>query len=55
MEVLYSRCAGLDVHAKTVVACVRVTAGGKATYFQRTVGTTTRELLDLAEWLAGTA
>ena len=23
MEVLYSRCAGLDVHKKTVMACVR--------------------------------
>lgn len=53
MEVLYARCAGLDVHAKTVVACVRVTAGGTVTYFHRTVATTTRELLDLAEWLAG--
>ena len=24
MEVLYPRCAGLDVHAKTVVGCVRI-------------------------------
>ena len=28
MEVLYPRCAGLDVHKETVVACVRV-AGGR--------------------------
>ncbi len=28
MEVLYPRCAGLDVHKNTVVACVRLMAGG---------------------------
>ncbi len=28
MEVLYPRCAGLDVHKETVVACVRGVAGG---------------------------
>ena len=27
MEVLYPRGAGLDVHAKTVVACVRIASG----------------------------
>jgi len=26
MEVLYPRCAGLDVHKDTVVACVRIAA-----------------------------
>jgi transposase len=55
MEVRYARCAGLDVHAKTVVACVRVTAGGTVTYAHRTVATTTHELLELADWLAGFA
>jgi hypothetical protein len=24
MEVMYPRCAGLDVHKETVVACVRI-------------------------------
>jgi transposase len=52
MEVLNPRCAGLDVHAKTVVACVRITTGGTVTYAHRTVATTTRELLELADWLA---
>ena len=28
MEVLYPRCAGLDVHKDTVVACVRLVADG---------------------------
>jgi transposase len=52
MEVLYPRCAGLDVHARTVTACVRVAAGPDVTYQHRTVSTTTRGLLDLADWLA---
>jgi hypothetical protein len=37
MDVLYPRCAGLDVHAKTVVACVRITTGGTVTYAHPTV------------------
>ena len=52
MELLYARCAGLDVHATTVVACARVAAGGTVAYHHRTVSTTTRGLLELADWLA---
>ena len=52
MEVLYPRCAGLDVHARTVTACVRLAAGRDVAYQHRTVETTTRGLLDLADWLA---
>ena len=55
MEVLYPRCAGLDVHSKTVVACVRVAAGATVTYEHRTVSTTTRGLLELADWLTAHA
>lgn len=51
MEVLYPRCAGLDVHAASVVACVRIATGGTVTYEHRTVATTTRGLLELADWL----
>jgi transposase len=51
MEVLYPRCGGLDVHAGSVTACVRIAADAKVTYEHRTVSTTTRGLLDLAEWL----
>lgn len=51
MEVLYPRCAGLDVHAGSVTACVRIAADAKVTYEHRTVRTTTRGLLELAEWL----
>jgi transposase len=53
MEVLYGRCAGLDVHKQTVVACVLTsTAKGKAAQEVRTFGTMTRDLEALAAWLA---
>lgn len=51
MEVLYPRCAGLDVHAATVVACVRLASGATVSYEHRTFSTNTRGLLELAEWL----
>jgi transposase len=52
MEVLYDRCCGLDVHAATVVACVRRSTGrGRRTSTVRTFGTATGELSELADWL----
>jgi len=53
MEVLYPRCAGLDVHAGSVTACARIATGAQVTYEHRTVPTTTRGLLELVEWLTG--
>jgi transposase len=52
MDVMHPRCAGLDVHQKTVVACARLASAGTVTHEVRTFGTTTRALLALAEWLA---
>jgi transposase len=52
MEVIYPMCAGLDVHQKTVVACVRSAAKKKVVREVRTFGTTISELLALADWLA---
>lgn len=52
MEVLYPRCAGLDVHSRGVTACIRMASGPDVTYQHRTVPTTTRGLLELADWLA---
>src|SRR3954449_9972351 len=52
MEVLYSRCAGLDVHKATVVAAVRLVADGKVVREVRTFATTPASLLGLAAWLA---
>lgn len=51
MEVLYPQCAGLDVHARNVVACVRIASGRTVTYEHHTVSTTTRGLLELRDWL----
>jgi transposase len=51
MEVLYPRCAGLDVHQQTVVACARlVTEQGVARRVE-TFETTTRGLERLRDWL----
>jgi transposase len=52
MEVLHPRCAGLDVHKKTVVAAVRLVEHGKVRIEVRTFETTTAGLIALAEWLA---
>ena len=41
MEVLYPRCAGLDVHSRCVNACVRIAAGRKVTTEHREFATTT--------------
>jgi transposase len=52
MQVLYPRCAGLDIHKDTVVACVRVTEGGKVKTEVRTFKTVTSQLVALSEWLS---
>ena len=50
MEVMYPRCAGLDVHKDTVVACVRCVTEPQHREV-RTFGTTTSELFALGDWL----
>lgn len=53
MDTVHQCCAGLDVHKKTVVACVRrVDSNGRVRNSVRTFGTVTRELLVLSDWLA---
>jgi len=51
MDVVHVKCAGLDVHQQTVVACARIGAGPTVTYDVRTFGTTTSDLLALSDWL----
>jgi transposase len=51
MEVMYRRCAGLDVHKETVVACVRLAAASEVSHLVRTFATTTAGLIELGEWL----
>jgi transposase len=50
MEVLYPRCAGLDVHKDSVVAAVRCVSPPRH-HEVRSFATTTQGLLALAEWL----
>jgi transposase len=52
MEILYSRCAGLDVHKASVAACVLTPGEGAEPRKEiREFGTTTGELQELAAWL----
>src|SRR5919202_3551585 len=53
MEVVYARCAVLDVHKKKVVACVLLTPErGAPTKTVRTFGTLADDVLALGDWLA---
>jgi len=54
MDVLYTHCAGMDVHKKTIVVCCMTPdpAGGKQIE-TRTFGTMTQDLLALSDWLSG--
>ncbi len=52
MEVLYQHCAGLDVHKKTVAACILHSAAGGRTHRElRSFGTMVEELEKLCDWL----
>lgn len=53
MEILYARCAGLDVHKESVSACV-LTPGSEGEPLKeiRQFGTTTGELRQLRDWLS---
>jgi transposase len=52
MDVVYPRCAGLDVHKDTVVACIRVTEKDQVRRDVRTFATSTAGLLALSDWLS---
>jgi transposase len=53
VEVIYQRVCGVDVHKKTIAACVRCMLGdGKVREEVRSFGTMTRDILALADWLA---
>ena len=55
MDVVFTRCAGLDVHKKSITACRMIPdpTGREAEGIMelRTFGTMTRDLLSLADWL----
>jgi hypothetical protein len=53
MEVIVERACGLDVHKRTVVAClITSTPDGQVHKEFRTFSTMTADLLRLADWLA---
>lgn len=51
MDTMHERCAGLDVHKRTVAACVRWVERGEAHQEIRTFGTMTGDLLAMSDWL----
>ena len=52
MHVMYARCCGLDVHKKSITACVLLrNATGQGLQEIRRFETMTRDLLELADWL----
>ena len=48
MQVVHEVCCGLDVHKKSVTACVPWASGRRRQ--TREFGTFTRELLELGDW-----
>src|SRR6266852_2875827 len=53
MEILYTHCAGLDVHTKTVKVCLLTQGSNGQPHKEfRTYLTTTEELLKLSDWLS---
>jgi len=52
MDVLFPRCAGLDVHKDEIVACYRTIQDGKPSHDVRSFSAMTSSLLDLSEWLS---
>src|SRR5467141_3086935 len=53
MEVVYPCCCGLDVHKKSITACVLwAEAKGKSRKEKKRFGTLNHDLLQLADWLA---
>src|SRR5258708_14418242 len=51
MDVLHSRCCGLDVHKSSISACILLREAGRGQKHQRRFGAMTQELQEVAEWL----
>jgi transposase len=51
MQIVYARCAGLDVHKKTVVACLLFPEHGQQRKERQTFSTMTPDLVRLRDWL----
>jgi len=53
MEVVHPRCCGIDVHQASLAVCVSIKEGAESQKHKLRCGTTTAELLRLADWLHG--
>src|SRR6266852_9055402 len=51
LEVMYERCAGIDVHQRFLVVCLILVEGGKRRKEIRTFRNETADLLALRAWL----
>ena len=52
LEVMFSHCAGVDVHKKSVTVCVLIPGKkGRVRRIVRSFGTTTKALLEMRAWL----
>jgi len=53
MELIYACCCGLDVHKRSIQACMRrLGPDGRIHQETRSFGTMTRDILEMADWLA---
>jgi transposase len=52
MDVIHSRCCGIDVHKASVCACITIKESGTVVRHKRRFDTTTRQLREMGEWLA---
>jgi transposase len=53
MDIIYTSCCGLDVHKRSIQACVRhLDKRGRAKEEVRTFGTMTQDILALSQWLS---
>lgn len=51
LEVMYERCAGIDVHQRFLVVCLSLVEAGKRRKEIRTFRNETADLLGLRAWL----
>ena len=53
MEPIYTSCCGLDVHKRSIQTCIRrLGPDGRIHQETRSFGTMTRDILEMADWLA---
>ena len=51
MDLVYPRCCGLDVHKKSITACILVAIGSSKQKHVRRFGTMTADVRELASWM----